>query len=189
VISAEPRAIPGQAGPPPPAGWLGIEVGHGPSGRFIGSVVPRGPAAEAGLRPGDEIVGIDGVDMRSAEQIVKTVGGHPDGRTIALSVVRGEESLQLSARLAKPRVPPAPQDQWGGGPFSERRSGFPVVLPHDTPLYPKDCGGPLVDTDGRAVGVNIARALRVTTYALPASTVREVVDDLKRKSLADARGR
>jgi S1-C subfamily serine protease len=47
-------------------------------------------------------------------------------------------------------------------------------------LQPKDCGGPLVDTEGRAVGINIARALRVTTYALPARIVQETVTALKR---------
>jgi serine protease Do len=74
------------------------------------------------------------------------------------------------------------EDEWGGGPFSEVRSGFGAILPHDTPLHPKDCGGPLVDTDGRVVGINIARALRVTTYALSADDVRRVVDELRRKA-------
>jgi serine protease Do len=55
-------------------------------------------------------------------------------------------------------------------------------LPHDTPLRPKDCGGPLVDTDGRVAGINIARALRVATYALPARDVRQVLNELRRKS-------
>ena len=58
----------------------------------------------------------------------------------------------------------APEDDWGGGPFSERRWGFPLVLPHDTPLRPKDCGGPLVDTDGQVGGINIARNLGGITH-------------------------
>ena len=35
-------------------------------------------------------------------------------------------------------------------------------------LQPWLCGGPLVNLDGEAIGLNIARAGRVTTYALPA---------------------
>ena len=54
---------------------------------------------------------------------------------------------------------------------SGRRDGFPVVLQHDTVLKPADCGGPLVDLDGRAVGVNIARGGRVETYAVPSDVL------------------
>ena len=64
-----------------------------------------------------------------------------------------------------------------GGPLSERRSGFPYVLEHDTVLRPKDCGGPLVDLDGNAVGINIARVSRVSSYALPASAIRPILAD------------
>ena len=73
-----------------------------------------------------------------------------------------------------------PEDEWGGGPFSVRREGFPSVLPHDVAVLPNQCGGPLIDTDGKAVGINIARALRVTTYAIPADIVQQVVAPLKK---------
>ena len=45
-------------------------------------------------------------------------------------------------------------------------------------LKPKDCGGPLVDLSGKVVGVNIARAGRVETLALPADTVEAIVKRL-----------
>lgn len=41
-------------------------------------------------------------------------------------------------------------------------------------IHPNECGGPLVNTDGKIVGINIARALRVTTYAVPTDVVLEV---------------
>ena len=65
-----------------------------------------------------------------------------------------------------------------GGPLSERRAGFPLAIQHDSVLQPTDCGGPIVDLDGKAVGLNIARAGRVESYALPAAIVRESVDKL-----------
>jgi S1-C subfamily serine protease len=36
-----------------------------------------------------------------------------------------------------------------------------------------------VDLDGKAVGINIARASRVATFALPASVVRSVLEEMK----------
>jgi serine protease Do len=180
VVSTDPRHVHGPAERPRPRGWLGIELG--PPGLVVARVTPDSPAAKAGVRAGDEITEIQGAAMRSADQIVQTVGGQAAGQTIKLLVRRGDERVEIAATLARPQPPEAPQDEWGGGPFSVRRSGFPLVVPHDTPVHPKDCGGPLVDTDGRVVGINIARALRVTTYAVPASIVKETVQALKEKS-------
>ena len=71
-----------------------------------------------------------------------------------------------------------------GGRLSTRRSGFPEVIQHDCPLQPNQCGGPLVNLDGDVVGINIARAGRVETYALPARVVLERLADLKTGQLA-----
>ncbi|MHC4406264.1 MAG: hypothetical protein ACYTG0_42060, partial [Planctomycetota bacterium] len=88
-------------------------------------------------------------------------------------VKRGQRELKLSATLGEPPADfwprHVPEDAWGGGPFSERRFGFPLAMVHDMPVQPSDCGGPVVDTDGNVVGINIARALRVTNYAIPAA--------------------
>jgi len=56
---------------------------------------------------------------------------------------------------------------------------FELALQHDTVLQNWQCGGPLVDLDGRAVGLNIARAGRVASYALPAELVRSIYDNLR----------
>jgi serine protease Do len=51
-------------------------------------------------------------------------------------------------------------------------------------LQPWLCGGPLVNLDGKAVGLNIARAGRVTTYALPAKLVKKILKNLQSKAAA-----
>lgn len=181
VISSEPRRIGGSTQPEGRRGWLGVGLGDGEAGLGVTSVTRGSAAMEAGILPGDRIVRIDGVAMRDFEHIIEAVGANPPGRTIRLVVQRENEELELSAELGKPHTHPLPQDHWGGGPFSARRSGFPSVLPHDSVIHPTECGGPLVDTDGKVVGINIARALRVTTYAIPADVVLEV----SKKLLAD----
>ena len=42
------------------------------------------------------------------------------------------------------------------------------------------CGGPLVNLDGQCVGINIARAERVSSYALPSSTARSAIESMVR---------
>jgi serine protease Do len=57
-------------------------------------------------------------------------------------------------------------------------------LQHDTVIRPADCGGPLVDLDGKAVGINIARAGRTESYAIPAEDVIALIAELKSGRLA-----
>jgi S1-C subfamily serine protease len=52
-----------------------------------------------------------------------------------------------------------------------RLSGFERVIQHDTVLNPEECGGPVLDSQGRAIGINIARAGRVVSYLLPSSLI------------------
>lgn len=178
VVSSEPRKIRGSTRPENSRGRLGIGLGGNPAGVGITSVAGGSAAEKAGLKVGDRVKSIDGRAMTSADEVVQTVGGHAPGELIRLIVERGGEELEVEAVLGKPEPRREPQDHWGGGPFSERRWGFPLVLPHDVVIHPKDCGGPLIDTDGNVVGVNIARALRVASYAIPADTVQTVIAEL-----------
>ena len=75
-----------------------------------------------------------------------------------------------------------------GGPLSDRRGGFEAALQHDTVLLPSQCGGPLVDLDGKAVGINVARAGRVESYAIAAAAVQPLLEELKSGKLAPKGG-
>jgi serine protease Do len=180
VVSTEPREVKGTTQANPRRAWLGVSLGGGPTGTVITGVIEKSAASRAGLQSGDQIKGIDGNEMRTMEQIILTIGKQQPGNEIKITLLRKGEAMELTAKLGSPPRNASPQDQWGGGPFSVRREGFPRVLTHDTIIRPEQCGGPLVDTDGNVVGVNIARALRVTTYAVPADTVKKLVEEMKK---------
>ena len=178
VVSAEPRKIRSLGEPVIRRGWLGISLGGGDDGMAILRVMEDTPAEKAGLKPGDRVMQVNDTAVTTVEQAVQRISGTPAGQKLTLLVDRDGEQLQIEPTLAKPQTLKAPQDNWGGGPFSARRWGFPTALPHDVVIHPDDCGGPLIDTDGKVVGINIARALRVTTYAIPADVVRQVAGKL-----------
>ena len=73
-----------------------------------------------------------------------------------------------------------------GSKLSRRRKDFPLALQHDSMLQSNTCGGPLLDVSGEAVGINIARAGRVASYALPIETVLPIIELLKTGELAPA---
>lgn len=51
-------------------------------------------------------------------------------------------------------------------------------LEHDLVLRPNDCGGPLVDTRGRAVGISVQNAHRAPRHALPAEAMLTAIGSL-----------
>ena len=57
-------------------------------------------------------------------------------------------------------------------------TGLPILLEGERACPPEDCGGPLVDLDGKVIGLNIARVSRVASYAIPADRVKPVVADM-----------
>jgi S1-C subfamily serine protease len=61
-----------------------------------GTVEPDSPAARAGLRPGDIIIGLDSAPITGADDLVRALSGDKIGRTIALHLLRGTERLTLS---------------------------------------------------------------------------------------------
>jgi serine protease Do len=66
-----------------------------------------------------------------------------------------------------------------GGELSDNRAGYPSALQTDLTLEPSECGGPVVNLDGKAIGVNIARGGRVKSYAVPAKDLRALLGDVK----------
>lgn len=67
-------------------------------------VVPGSPAAGAALQNDDEIVSIDGVAMRSSQQIVKTIAETPPSTKVTIALQRAGKPLTLAVQLAvRPR--------------------------------------------------------------------------------------
>lgn len=183
VLSVGRRKIPSQNG------VLGIDIAESPPGPKILQVFPNSGAAQAGIQPGDVVTAIAGEAVKDRSALVAVLRKFRPGDAVDVRVRRGEDVLSLRAVLGLPLQNMlgrgALQNQMGGD-LSVRRDGFPAVLQHDTFLKPNECGGPLVDLQGRVVGLNIARAGRTETYALPATDVLKLLDDLKSGKLAPA---
>ncbi len=170
----------GPAAPPMNSGFLGIGLGN--NEEPIIAEVHKGSAAEkAGLEPGDIVLSISGQKMSSAEKLVRTIQRFKVGEKVVLKIRRGKDEKQLEVTLARrPSNLIERGDKMNamGSELSLKRTGFPIILQHDTIIKPKDCGGPLVDLDGKAVGINIARAGRTESYAIPTETILSILPDL-----------
>lgn len=161
---------------------LGIRLRDAAEGVLITDVVPQSAANLAGLQAGDIVLRMDRDPVTRSKQVVAEVDTRLPGDGVQLAVRRGKEELTLEAHLGRRTELDVEYNDFQsflGGDLSFRRSGFPQVIQHDTFLLPEHCGGPLVDLEGRVVGINIARAERIASYALPAAVVLPWIEQLK----------
>jgi serine protease Do len=179
VVSVGPRRVYS------PRGVLGIGLEPSDQGPRITLVNPGSGAAKAGLVAGDVIRSVNDQVVKTHEELVAVVARYKPGDTLSLVILRSGKEQNVKATLAaQPNQGRSLFQNALGGALSERRSNFPRVLQHDSVLKPTECGGPLVDLDGRAVGINIARAGRVESYAIPAEEIVALVSDLQSGRLA-----
>ncbi len=96
-------------------GWLGVSIqrvtptiaeGLGlaeSKGALVASVVPGGPAAEAGLRAGDVIVAWGGEEIKRFKDLPRRVGATAAGEEIDVEILRGGETRRV--RVTAGRMP------------------------------------------------------------------------------------
>jgi len=61
----------------------------------VDEVLADGPAARAGLKAGDRIVGVDGVPVDDVDALYRVLGGERIGRSVRVELLRGVSKLAL----------------------------------------------------------------------------------------------
>jgi serine protease Do len=83
-----------------PALGAGLQLGRD-WGVVLADVAPDGPAAKAGLRPGDVVVSLDGKPMENARQLDVNIYRRRIGESVALQVQRGGKPLEVKVAVAE----------------------------------------------------------------------------------------
>jgi serine protease Do len=77
-------------------GWLGVSVEDRDDGGVLISAVDKtGPAAKAGVRPGDEVLAIDGAAVGSSRGLIRAVAGVTPGGNARLTVKRQGQTMEF----------------------------------------------------------------------------------------------
>ncbi|PQO27700.1 trypsin-like peptidase domain-containing protein [Blastopirellula marina] len=158
---------------------LGVMLSQRPGPAVVDQVVESSAADSAGILAEDIILSINDTAIETGTHLIETVRTFEPGDSLRLTLRRAEQEMQLSVILGE-WVAGRGQARHEfqnhlGGELSTRRSGFPAVFQHDSYLQPEQCGGPVVNLDGKVVGLNIARAGRVATYAIPGNELSTAV--------------
>lgn len=177
IVSAQRRKIREERTP----GILGVRIKQGRGPAEIEEVFEKSAAAAAGIESGDIIERLDTTDIENGQALVRYVKHRQPGDVVQVSYRRGEEKKTVEVTLSHPFgefLSQFAQQIRMGGELSHRRSGFDDVFSHDGQLKPEDCGGPVVNLSGAAVGLNIARAARTETLVLPADVVQQALGEM-----------
>jgi serine protease Do len=166
-------------------GFLGIlfEMSRDPKNTRI-EEVKNESARRAGLKKGDAIVAANDKPVNNRQDLFDVMNDTRPGETINLKVKRKGKDADEELAFKFSLTSSATMDRGAmqnvmGGTLSARRGGVSKVIQHDVTINPSQCGGPLVDLDGRVLGLNIARAGRVETWALPEDELTPIFAELK----------
>lgn len=175
VISANAREI-------PPAGGavLGVQIKEEKGKLEVREVAEGGGAEEAGMQKGDVISEVEGQSVGKMDELAKLIGEKDVGSVVKIKVVRGKEKLDLEVRLSVrgELYKELNRNDMMSGDFSERRSGFPRVIQHDVLANSDTMGGPVLNFEGKVIGMNIARANRAETFAIPVEELKKLAEGM-----------
>jgi serine protease Do len=176
IVSAKIREI-------PPAGGAALGVVLNTKSKLleIDAVNEKSGAKEAGLQKGDVIVAIEGKKVTKFPELGEILKDRKAGSTVKLTYRRKKEEATVDVRLTargEMFTEQMTRNDQMSGEFSPHRSGFPRVLQHDILGSRRVMGGPLLDLDGKCLGMNIARANRAESFAIPVEDLRELAGRL-----------
>jgi serine protease Do len=70
-----------------------------PGGALVAVVEPDGPAARAGMKPGDVIVEYGGKPVRTSDELVQMVVNSAPGSQVPVTVIRDKQSVSLDVKV------------------------------------------------------------------------------------------
>ena len=182
IVSAKIREIPASGG-----AALGVVLNPKSKALEIEEVNEKSGAKEAGMQKGDLLLTIDGKAVKKIGDIAEALKDRKAGSTVKITWKRGKEEMSADVRLAargEMFTDQMNRNDMMSGDFSKRRSGFPRVMQHDILGSSKTTGGPLLDFEGRCIGMNIARANRAESFAIPVEDLKEIGARLMKQAAA-----
>lgn len=94
-------------------GWLGVSMQDitpelaesfrlkKPGGALIAGVLRNGPADEAGIKPGDILLAVDGKAVADSSEMLNLVAALPPGKAVALTILRNNSEKAVKVKVGK----------------------------------------------------------------------------------------
>jgi serine protease Do len=133
-----------------------------------------GLAASAGVRPYDILYSLNGRRIVVEADVLEAVNHRQAGDVVPVRVERAGKVMDL-------QLPLVSETLWD---TNYRADGFATVIECAVPFHSYECGGPIVDLSGRAIGITIARPGAHGGMVIPGDCVLKLLPDLQSGRLA-----
>lgn len=179
VISVEQRSLRPENLP-----YLGIAIDPkwDKDGIMVAGVEAGGGAHKSGIVAGDVLTKINNKDLQSVLSLKSAMKGVKPGESVTVELVRHGQSFNGELQTGKkPHEMKFPQKRLAlmnsmGNRMNERRDDFPLVIQSDMTILPERTGCPVIDLNGKFVGIALSRAGRIETYIIPSWVCKEIID-------------
>ncbi|MCG8484974.1 MAG: trypsin-like peptidase domain-containing protein [Clostridia bacterium] len=161
-------------------GFLGVQF-DGEDDTVIERIIDGEAAKRAGLKEGDEIIKFDTLSDLSRESIIDYLRTTKPGQKVLIHAKREYDGI----KKFEVTLGTVPENSFRRSyhpayatTVSKRNRGFPIAFRHDIPIEVDECGTPVVNLQGKIIGINIARVDRTGSLAIPIDHVYKVVQTI-----------
>lgn len=176
-------------------GFLGIEMDtlQTETGVRVNNVVGSSAAADVGIRKDDIIVKIAGQDVKGFYELSTKLRRLKNGEQPEIELMRKGTLIKVKPTLRGREIREGisrrleQMDQMSGGQ-SRIRGDFGNVIQSDMELEVEDAGLPVVDLEGRIIGMVIARAGRISTLILPGDDIEKALGSVPEVLMPEVEG-
>lgn len=135
-----------------------------------------GMAFSVGIRRHDLLYSINGRRILTEADLLEAVSHQRTGDVVPVRLQRAGKMMDLLLPLGPEMRDPE---------SNHRADDFPTVIECAVPFYSYECGGPIVDLTGRAIGITIARPGAHGGMVIPGDCVLKLLPDLQSGRLAE----
>ena len=165
---------------------LGAVIEHAANEFKIAAFLPESPLKTSGAVIGDIVTSVNGIKTPDRKDVIDVISKLSPGTEISLEIKTPDgKTKNLVSTLIKEEEKeyPSTDRDYRVTDFSKRRADFPAVFMHDAITEAWQCGGPVFDLNGKAVGINVARHNRTTTLAIPSEVIVRSIAKMMKNSI------
>lgn len=154
------------------------------AGARIAAIERNSGAHRAGLLPGDVLLQMNGFPLEGMFSLGTSLQKVKAGGSVPFIAKRNGAQVQGTLKTTgRPKGMKFPHKRLElmnsmGNRMSSRRSDFPLVFQTDMTLLPERAGCPVINLEGKVIGMALSRAGRMETYILPSWVIHELAQGL-----------
>ncbi|SFA40800.1 serine protease Do [Pedobacter suwonensis] len=143
------------------------------AGKMMVKDLARGYPADQVLKIGDQIIAVNGKKVQNEDGYDQEMNRLMIGDHLTLGIIRNNQTSNIDIDFTDRPTRDITRNY--KGKRSLRSDGFEKVFVQDAAIRSDECGGPVFDSNGNFMGINIARHSRTATIILPVDVIKKSI--------------